>query len=86
MERGEIFIVLIIYGDQSSFDVLQTGTTSLFFAAQGGFVDIVALLIEHGATVDSCSIVSINFFVFNFFSLLLNNQILFFRMVERHFL
>ncbi|XP_063983689.1 ankyrin repeat domain-containing protein 29 isoform X3 [Diachasmimorpha longicaudata] len=34
----------------------KTSTTALFFAAQGGFVDIVNLLIEHGATVDSCSI------------------------------
>lgn len=37
---------------------LQTGTTALFFAAQGGYMDIASLLLEHGAIVDSCSIVS----------------------------
>jgi len=37
---------------------LQTGTTALFFAAQGGYMDIAGLLLEHGAIVDSCSIVS----------------------------
>lgn len=36
----------------------QTGTTALFFAAQGGYMDIANLLLEHGALVDSCSIVS----------------------------
>lgn len=36
----------------------QTGTTALFFAAQGGYMDIASLLLEHGAVVDSCSIVS----------------------------
>lgn len=36
----------------------QTGTTALFFAAQGGYMDIASLLLEHGAIVDSCSIVS----------------------------
>ena len=36
----------------------QTGTTALFFAAQGGYMDIAGLLLEHGAIVDSCSIVS----------------------------
>ena len=38
--------------------LLQTGTTALFFAAQGGYMDIAGLLLEHGAIVDSCSIVS----------------------------
>lgn len=36
----------------------QTGTTALFFAAQGGYMDIASLLLEHGAIVDSCSVVS----------------------------
>lgn len=36
----------------------QTGTTALFFSAQGGFTDIVNLLLENGALVNSPSIVS----------------------------
>lgn len=39
---------------------LQTGTTALFFAAQGGYAEIVAVLVEEGAAIDSCSIVSTN--------------------------
>jgi len=39
----------------------QTGTTALFFAAQGGFLDIVKLLLDHGAPVDSPSLVSFPF-------------------------
>ena len=36
----------------------QTGTCSLFFAAQGGFLDIVKELLAHGAQVDLPSYVS----------------------------
>lgn len=39
--------------------VSQTGTTALFFAAQGGFLDIVQLLLENDAPVDSLSVVSV---------------------------
>jgi hypothetical protein len=38
--------------------VLQTGTCALFFAAQGGFLEIVRELISHGAPVDMPSYVS----------------------------
>ena len=34
------------------FNCLQTGTCALFFAAQGGFLDIVRLLLDHGVPVD----------------------------------
>lgn len=36
---------------------LQTGTTALFFAAQGGFLDIVRILLANNAPVDSASVV-----------------------------
>ena len=36
---------------------VQTGTTALFFAAQGGFLDIAQILLERGAPVDSSSVV-----------------------------
>jgi len=36
----------------------QTGTCALFFASQGGFLDIVKELISHGAPVDLPSYVS----------------------------
>ena len=36
----------------------QTGTCALFFASQGGFLDIVKLLIDHGVPVDIPSYVS----------------------------
>ncbi len=36
----------------------QTGTCALFFAAQGGFVEIVKELLSHGAPVDLSSYVS----------------------------
>ncbi|XP_076160845.1 uncharacterized protein LOC143143465 isoform X7 [Ptiloglossa arizonensis] len=36
--------------------IITTGTTALFFAAQGGYMDIASLLLEHGSVVDSCSI------------------------------
>lgn len=36
---------------------LQTGTTALFFAAQGGYVDIAKILIKAGAIVDCASVV-----------------------------
>jgi hypothetical protein len=36
----------------------QTGTTALFFAAQGGFLDIAQTLLDNGAQVDSASMVS----------------------------
>lgn len=41
--------------------LFQTGTTALFFAAQGGFLDIVRLLLENNAPVGSASVVSILF-------------------------
>lgn len=41
--------------------VFQTGTCALFFAAQGGFIDIVRLLLEHNAIVDLPSFVSRNY-------------------------
>lgn len=37
---------------------LQTGTTALFFAAQGGFLEVVKILIEAGSLIDCPSIVS----------------------------
>ena len=40
------------------FLCLQTGTCALFFAAQGGFLDIVTLLIDHSVPVDIPSYVS----------------------------
>lgn len=39
--------------------VLQTGTCALFFAAQGGFLDIVRVLLDSGATLDLASYVSL---------------------------
>lgn len=39
----------------------QTGTSALFFAAQGGFIDIVKELISHEAPVDVPSYVSSKF-------------------------
>lgn len=36
----------------------QTGTCALFFAAQGGFLDIVRLLLDHSVPVDIPSYVS----------------------------
>jgi len=38
--------------------LFQTGTCALFFASQGGFLDIVKELISHGAPVDLPSYVS----------------------------
>jgi len=40
------------------FYSFQTGTCALFFASQGGFLDIVKELISHGAPVDLPSYVS----------------------------
>lgn len=40
---------------------MQTGTTALFFAAQGGYVDIARILLKAGAPVDCCSVVSIEY-------------------------
>lgn len=37
--------------------LLQTGTTALFFAAQGGFLDVIQLLLDNKASVDSLSVV-----------------------------
>ena len=37
---------------------LQTGTCALFFSAQGGFLEVVKELLEHGAQVDLPSYVS----------------------------
>lgn len=34
---------------------LQTGTTALFFAAQGGFLDILILLLKEGAPINQAS-------------------------------
>lgn len=34
------------------FVILQTGTTALFFAAQGGHISIVTELLSHGADID----------------------------------
>lgn len=34
------------------FCFFQTGTTALFFAAQGGYVPIVTELLAHGAEID----------------------------------
>lgn len=39
--------------------VLQTGTCALFFAAQGGFLDIVRVLLDSGASLDLASYVSL---------------------------
>lgn len=40
--------------------VLQTGTCALFFAAQGGFLDIVRVLLDSGASLDLASYVSLH--------------------------
>ena len=34
---------------------VQTGTTALFFAAQGGYLDIALILLDRGAPVDAPS-------------------------------
>jgi len=34
---------------------VQTGTTALFFAAQGGYLDIAQILLDRGAPVDAPS-------------------------------
>lgn len=39
------------------FFLQQTGTTALFFAAQGGYLEIVQLLLDNKAPVDSMSVV-----------------------------
>jgi len=44
----------------------QTGTCALFFASQGGFLDIVKELISNGAPVDLPSYVSQLECVFHF--------------------
>ena len=36
-----------------------TGTTALFFASQGGYVDITKILLKSGALVDCASVVSV---------------------------
>lgn len=46
---GDIFFI---------FFELQTGTCALFFAAQGGFLDIVRILLDSGASLDLASYVS----------------------------
>lgn len=40
---------------------IQTGTTALFFAAQGGHIDVARALIKSGAKIESPSIVSKKF-------------------------
>lgn len=40
----------------NAFLISQTGTTALFFAAQGGFIDITKILLKAGATVDVASV------------------------------
>ena len=52
----EILKQLILYYFFYLF--FQTGTCALFFAAQGGFLDIVKLLVDHGVPVDIPSYVS----------------------------
>lgn len=39
-----------------AFVIQQTGTTALFFAAQGGFIDITKVLLKAGAIVDVASV------------------------------
>lgn len=52
--------------------VLQTGTCALFFAAQGGFLDIVRVLLDSGASLDLASYVSLQWIAeWNFSSLIL---------------
>lgn len=49
-----------VYSFVSSTNIVnlfQTGTTPLFFAAQGGYLDVVKYLLDHGAPVDSLSVV-----------------------------
>lgn len=36
----------------------QTGSSSLSYAAQGGFLSIVKLLLKYGADIDVCGMVS----------------------------
>ena len=49
----------------------QTGTCALFFAAQGGYIDIVKELLDRGAAVDLASQVGPNLF----FTLLLHSSL-----------
>lgn len=43
--------------------VYQTGTSALFFAAQGGFLDIATLLLDAGAAIDAPSMVNIQIYI-----------------------
>ena len=54
--RREMFIFISISYNYLKIKLLycifQTGTCALFFAAQGGFTEIVKELLNHGAPVD----------------------------------
>lgn len=39
------------------------GTSSLCYAAQGGFLPIVKLLLKYGADIDACGLVSTDYFL-----------------------
>lgn len=56
---------------------IQTGTSALFFAAQGGYLEVAQILLEHGAEIDSPSIVSEIFDNINQFPTFDNNFIIF---------
>lgn len=49
-----------------------TGTTPLFFAAQGGYLDVVKILIKAGASVDTPSVVSLTFFFSKKYNILMS--------------
>ena len=52
-----VFIPPIMHTHANSH-ISQTGTSALFFAAQGGYIEIVKLLLEKGAAIDVRSYVS----------------------------
>lgn len=54
--------------------VLQTGTCALFFAAQGGFLDIVRVLLDSGASLDLASYVSLQWITVQYMSFLIDSD------------
>lgn len=60
--------------------VNQTGSSALFFAAQGGFLDIATLLLDAGAAIDAPSMVNIQIYIdliYNTVLLILSIQVRF---------
>lgn len=54
--------------------VLQTGTCALFFAAQGGFLDIVRVLLDSGASLDLASYVSLQWITVQYMCFLIDSD------------